>query len=46
DKARMDIHYIENYSLRNDIKLLFATMKVIFKNDATEGFASSFFEED
>lgn len=46
DKARMDIHYIENYSLRNDIKLLFATMKVIFKIDATEGFASSFFEED
>jgi exopolysaccharide biosynthesis polyprenyl glycosylphosphotransferase len=44
DKARMDIYYIENYSIANDLKLLMATIKVIFKSDATEGFDKTFIE--
>ncbi len=46
DKARMDIYYIENFSLLTDIKLILGTAKVIFKSDATEGFDSSFFDDD
>lgn len=46
DKARMDIYYIQNYSLLNDLKLLLATIKVVFKSDSTEGFSSSFFDKD
>lgn len=46
DKARMDIYYIENYSFLNDLKLIFATVKVLFKPDATEGFSTQFFDED
>lgn len=45
DKARMDIHYIEKFSLLNDIKLILATAKVVFIGEATEGFESSFIEE-
>lgn len=42
DKARMDIFYIQNFSIKNDFRLMLATIKVIFKNDATEGFKDSF----
>ena len=41
DKARMDIYYIENYSLLTDIKLLLYTVKVIFMKESTEGFDES-----
>ena len=30
--------YIENYSFRTDIKLLFQTAIVLLKKDSTEGF--------
>ncbi len=46
DKARMDIFYIENFSLATDIKLILATAKVVFKSDATEGFDTAFLDED
>lgn len=39
DKLKMDLMYIENYSLRLDIKLIFMTLKVIFMKDSTEGIA-------
>lgn len=37
DKLLLDIYYIENYKLIDDVKLLVQTLKVIFKPDSTEG---------
>lgn len=37
DKLLLDIYYIENYKLIDDVKLLLQTLKVIFKPDSTEG---------
>lgn len=38
DKLIMDLIYIENYSIWLDIKLIFKTVVIFFKNDSTEGF--------
>ncbi len=38
DKLRMDLMYIENYSLMLDIKIVFMTLQVLFKKEKTEGF--------
>lgn len=38
DKLKLDLYYIENYSLRNDIRLIFQTVKVLFMKESTEGF--------
>lgn len=46
DKLRMDIYYIENFSLLNDIKLILSTVKVLFSAEATEGFEQKFLDED
>ena len=46
DKLRMDIYYIENFSLLNDIKLILSTVKVLFSAEATEGFEQKFLNED
>ena len=40
DKLRMDLMYIENYSLLLDIKIVFMTIQVLLKKDKTEGFKS------
>lgn len=37
DKLKLDLCYIENYSLWLDIKLMMLTIKVLFMPDATEG---------
>lgn len=37
DKLKLDLYYIENYSLWLDIKLIILTVKTLFKPDATEG---------
>lgn len=37
DKLKLDLFYIENYSLWLDIKLILMTIKIIFKREATEG---------
>lgn len=37
DKLLMDLYYIENYSVVQDIKLLLLTIKIVFKKDAAEG---------
>ena len=37
DKLLLDLYYIENYSLIDDIKLLVQTLKIIFKPESTEG---------
>lgn len=38
DKLRFDLLYIENYSLRLDIKLMFMTLRILFSRESTEGF--------
>lgn len=37
DKLRLDLMYIENYSIALDIKLIIMTMRIIFSKDSTEG---------
>ncbi|WP_026508721.1 sugar transferase [Butyrivibrio sp. MC2013] len=37
DKLRLDLIYIENYSILLDIKLIFMTLIIIFKKESTEG---------
>ena len=37
-KLLLDIQYIENFSILNDIKLMLQTIIVFFKKDSTEGF--------
>lgn len=37
DKVKMDIMYIQNYSLFLDIKLIILTVKVLFLTESTEG---------
>ena len=38
DKLKLDLIYIENYSLFLDLKILFMTLKVVFMRESTEGF--------
>lgn len=40
DKLKLDLTYIENYSLWLDIKLMLLTLKVLFWPDSTEGVES------
>ncbi len=40
DKLRLDLMYIENYSILLDIKLIFMTVQTLFKKESTEGFYS------
>lgn len=37
DKLLLDLYYIENYSLIDDIKFILLTLKIVFSKDATEG---------
>ncbi len=37
DKLRLDMMYIENYSLLLDVKLIILTLRIIFSKDSTEG---------
>ena len=41
DKLRMDLLYIENYSILLDIKLILTTIRIMFQRDSTEGFEKS-----
>ncbi len=38
DKLRLDLMYIEHYSLVLDIKLILMTVRIMFSKDSTEGF--------
>lgn len=38
DKLRLDLMYIENYSLFLDIKLMFMTLQILVRPESTEGF--------
>ena len=37
DKLKMDLMYINRMSLREDLKLIFATVKILFMKDSTAG---------
>ena len=37
DKLRLDLMYIENYSLLLDVKLILRTVRVLFSRESTEG---------
>ena len=38
DKLRLDLMYIEHYSLIMDIKLILMTIRILFSKESTEGF--------
>ena len=38
NKLKMDLIYIQNYSLALDFKLILMTVKTLFKKESTEGF--------
>lgn len=38
DKLKLDLMYIQNYSILLDIKLILMTIKIIFMKESTEGF--------
>lgn len=38
DKLRMDLMYIENYSILLDLKLILTTIRIMFQKESTEGF--------
>lgn len=40
DKLKLDLFYIENYSVWLDIKLMLLTLKILFKAESTEGVES------
>ena len=37
DKLKLDLFYVENYSIWMDIKLMLLTLKILFTPDSTEG---------
>jgi lipopolysaccharide/colanic/teichoic acid biosynthesis glycosyltransferase len=37
DKLKLDLFYIENYSIWLDLKLMLLTIKILFVPDSTEG---------
>ncbi len=39
DKLQMDLMYIANPSLMEDLKIIFATLKILFERDSVEGIA-------
>ncbi len=45
DKLKLDLMYIENYSLLLDIKLILMTIKIMFLPESTEGFSQEKSEE-
>ncbi len=37
DKLKLDLFYIENYSVWLDLKLMLLTLKILFQAESTEG---------
>ena len=40
DKLQMDLMYIANPSLLEDLRIIFATIQVLFQKESTEGVAA------
>ena len=45
DKLKLDLMYIQNYSVLLDIKLILMTIKIIFMKESTEGFVDNSSEQ-
>ena len=43
DKAMLDLIYIEQFSLAQDLKLMLRTLTIFFRRDSTEGFGNKTF---
>ena len=41
DKLKLDLYYIDNYSVWMDFKLMFLTLKILLTPDSTEGIEAS-----
>ena len=41
DKLKLDLTYIENYSLWLDLKLILLTVKILFQKEKSEGVEDS-----
>lgn len=41
DKLKLDLMYIQNYSLLLDIAIIFQTLKILFMEESTEGFTKN-----
>ena len=41
DKLKLDLVYIENYSLWMDLKLMLLTLKILFNPESTEGISDT-----
>lgn len=41
DKLKLDLMYIENYSILLDIEILFQTIKILLMRESTEGFSDA-----
>jgi lipopolysaccharide/colanic/teichoic acid biosynthesis glycosyltransferase len=39
DKLRLDLMYIENQSLLEDLKIIILTVRTVFRKESTEGFS-------
>ena len=39
DKLKLDLMYIQNYSLLMDVEIIFKTVKILFVKESTEGFS-------
>lgn len=39
DKLKLDLMYIQNYSIWLDIEIIFKTVKILFMKESTEGFS-------
>ena len=37
DKLKLDLMYIENYSMRLDIEIMLKTIQILFVKESTEG---------
>lgn len=44
DKAMLDLIYIEQFSLAQDLKLMLRTLTIFFRRDSTEGFGEKQFD--
>ena len=40
DKLKLDLMYIQNYSLLLDVQIIFKTVKILFMKESTEGFGA------
>lgn len=45
DKLKLDLMYIQNYSLLLDVEIIFKTVKILFMKESTEGFTKQYSEK-